>query len=104
VTAQYSGTPAGTVTITAGKVTICTGKALTKGKATCSPAGNTTLPKGTSSLVATYSGNVDFATSKSAAQSIKVAIVAAVAPVGVSALLAGTCSPYLNLACRLPGR
>ena len=103
VTAQYSGTPAGTVTITAGKVTICRGKALSKGKATCSPPGNTTLPKGTSSLVASYSGNADFAASKSTAKSIRVAIVAAGTPMTVAELFSGACSPYVNLSCRLPG-
>ena len=72
VTAQYAGTAAGTITITAGRVTLCKNKALTKGKATCSPASNTTLPVGSYNVIAAYSGNVDFAASTSPAKSLKV--------------------------------
>ena len=72
VTAQYAGTAAGTITITAGRVTLCKNKALTKGKATCSPASNTTLPVGSYNVTAAYSGNADFAASTSPARSLKV--------------------------------
>jgi hypothetical protein len=72
VTAQYSGTPAGTITITAGKTTVCKNVTLSKGKITCSPASNTTLSADTYSVVATYSGNTDFAASSSAAKPLKV--------------------------------
>jgi hypothetical protein len=72
VTAQYAGTAAGTITITAGRVTLCKNKALTKGKATCSPASNTTLPVGSYNVIAAYSGNADFAASTSPAKSLKV--------------------------------
>jgi len=72
VAAQYAGTPAGTVTITAGHVTLCKNKVLTRGKATCSPASGTTLTAGTYSVVASYSGNADFAASTSPAKILKV--------------------------------
>jgi hypothetical protein len=82
VTAQYSGTPAGTVTITAGRVTICKNKALTRGRMTCSLATNTTLPAGRYTLVAKYSGNADFAAATSPSKSLRV-VKAAIAPFSI---------------------
>lgn len=73
VTPQYSGTTvSGTITITDGRITICTNKALSHGRATCTPASNTTLPKGTAHIVATYAGNADYASSRSAARTVRV--------------------------------
>lgn len=60
VTAQYSGTPAGTVTVKAGSVTLCKNVTLAKGKATCSPVSSTTLPVGSYSITAAYPGNSDY--------------------------------------------
>jgi lysophospholipase L1-like esterase len=77
VTSQYSGIPAGTVTITAGSVTLCKNKPLARnGKATCSPAANTTLRAGTYSVVAKYSGNADYAAATSPSKTLKVVKVA----------------------------
>jgi hypothetical protein len=104
VTPQYPGTTvAGTVTITASRVTLCKGKALTRGKATCSPAARTTLPKGTYSLIATYSGNADYAASKSSAKSVKVDSGIGASPAFTPAPLFTSCSPFVELACRVAG-
>jgi lysophospholipase L1-like esterase len=102
VTARYGGAaPAGTVTVTIGRVTICAKKELAKGKATCSLAKNTTLTKGKYSIVATYAGNADYSTSKSAAKSIRVSAVRAASLVVThDPLLFGTCTPFVDLACR----
>jgi hypothetical protein len=72
VSPQYTGAPAGTVTITAGRITLCAKRALVKGKASCSPASAVGLPVGTYAIVATYSGNADFAGSKSNTKTVKV--------------------------------
>jgi hypothetical protein len=71
VSPQYAGTPGGTVTVKAGRVTICS-KALSRGKASCSPRSGTALRVGKYQLVATYPGNADFSGSKSAARTLKV--------------------------------
>jgi hypothetical protein len=90
VTSQYTGTPAGTVTITAGSVTLCNKKPLaSNGKATCSPATSTTLRVGTYSLVATYTGNADYAAATSPSKSLKV-IKAATAFTGALGTGTGT--------------
>jgi hypothetical protein len=72
VTAQYAGIPTGTVTITAGRMIICKGRTLAKGRATCSPASNTKLPAGSYRVVASYSGSADFAASTSGAKVLRV--------------------------------
>ncbi len=69
---KFSGTPGGTITITAGTHTVCKNAKLISGKAKCSPASNTSLPAGTYHVVAAYSGSADFASSKSGAVTLKV--------------------------------
>ncbi len=71
VTGRY-GTPTGTVTIKAGKKTICTAK-LSKGFGKCSPSSNTELGAGTYSIVASYGGNGTYAASKSKSSKLKIA-------------------------------
>ncbi len=71
VTAQYGGTPVGTITITAGKTTVCKNKSLSKGKITCTLASNTTLGAGTYTVTASYAGNADYVASSSS-KSLKV--------------------------------
>ena len=85
-----SGAPsAGTVGFTAGGVTIsgCSSKSLAQGIATCTTA---SLPTGTASIVATYTGDSDFAASTSASfsQSVVTTVIATVpaAPQYVSAI------------------
>ncbi len=72
VSPQYSGTPGGTVAMKAGKITLCAGAVLSKGKVKCSPRTGTTLPAGTYSLVAVYSGNGAYTASTSSARTLKV--------------------------------
>ena len=69
---QFTGTPAGTVTVVAGTKTLCKGVTLSSGKATCSPSSGTVLPVGTYSVTARYSGNTQFGPSKSTAQILKI--------------------------------
>jgi len=64
VTAQYGGTPGGTVTFTSGSKSLGTAQVFGSGGIY-----TTTLPIGTTSVIATYSGNNLFAASKSAAVS-----------------------------------
>lgn len=97
VTSRYSGTPAGTVTFTAGRMIICASRPLVKGKATCSPAGGR-LPRG---VVAAYSGNADYSPSKSSGARVTVGAVQASSAI-MSGLLSGACSPYIDLACPAP--
>ena len=69
--ALFSGHPAGTVTITAGKKVVCRAK-LVKGKGSCSPSSNTLLSPGTYSLVASFPGSKGSAASKSGAKTLVV--------------------------------
>ena len=71
VAALFSGHPAGTVTITAGKKVVCRAK-LAKGKGSCSPSSNTLLSPGTYSLVASFPGSKGSAASKSGAKTLVV--------------------------------
>jgi hypothetical protein len=71
VTGQFSGHPAGTVTILAGKKTVCRAK-LVKGKGSCSPSSNTLLAPGTYSVVASFPGSKGSAASKSGAKMLVV--------------------------------
>jgi hypothetical protein len=72
VSPQYAGTPTGTVTVKAGRTTLCTNKALSRGKATCSPGSATKLAAGTYSVTAAYSGSGAFGASTSAAKRLRV--------------------------------
>jgi hypothetical protein len=72
ISPRYAGTPTGTITIKAGKITICSGQALSKGRVTCSPGSGTTLPAGRWSLVASYSGSGSSAASASSARTLNV--------------------------------
>jgi hypothetical protein len=67
---QYSGTPAGTVAIKAGRTTVCVIK-LRSGKGTCTLSAKE-LPAGTYHLLALYAGNSDLARSASPAKTVKV--------------------------------
>ncbi len=71
VAAQFSGKSAGTVTISAGKKTVCRAK-LVKGKGSCSPSSNTLLGPGTYSVVASFPGSKGSAASKSGAKTLVV--------------------------------
>jgi lipid-A-disaccharide synthase-like uncharacterized protein len=71
VAAQFSGHPAGTVTILAGKKVVCRAK-LAKGKGSCSPSSNTLLSPGTYSLVASFPGSKGSAASKSGPKTLVV--------------------------------
>jgi hypothetical protein len=73
VSPEFTGTPTGTVTVSAGKTTLCKIETLSKGKGTCSPTSATVLGVGTYSVVATYSGSAEFDSSSSSAESLKVA-------------------------------
>lgn len=55
---QYSGTPGGTVTISAGKTLVCK-VILSRGAGTCSPSAKA-LHAGTYKLIAAYPGSGDF--------------------------------------------
>jgi hypothetical protein len=102
---SYPGTTVtGTITITAGRVTLCRGKALSRGQATCSPAAGTTLPKGTYSIVATYSGNADYATSTSSAKPVRVDSTTGATQAVTPAPLMTSCSPFIDLSCGATGR
>jgi large repetitive protein len=70
VTPQYSGTPAGTVTITAGTITLCVAK-LSAGTGSCTPASATSLGTGSHTLTASYSGDSNF-DSSAAAKTVKI--------------------------------
>jgi hypothetical protein len=71
VSAVFSGSPTGTVTISAGQKTVCKAK-LTKGKGSCSPGSNTLLGAGTYSLVASFPGSKGMAASKSVTHTLTV--------------------------------
>jgi len=62
VAPRYSGTPAGNVVITAGKVTLCTVR-LASATHTCRLPSERVLNPGRHALVASYSGSIDFAPS-----------------------------------------
>ena len=62
VAPRYSGTPAGNVVITAGKVTLCTVR-LASATHTCTLPSERVLNPGRHALVASYSGSIDFAPS-----------------------------------------
>jgi hypothetical protein len=70
VSPQYGGTPAGTVTVKAGNITVCT-ITLVSGKGNCTLSAKK-LSKGTRHLAATYDGNTDFTSSTSATRTLKV--------------------------------
>jgi Bacterial Ig-like domain (group 3)/Putative Ig domain len=72
VTAKYAGPPSGTVTIKAGKIVVCKGKALTKGKVTCALPGNTTLRAGSYKVIATFTGAANWGGSTSVAKTLQV--------------------------------
>jgi GDSL-like Lipase/Acylhydrolase family/Bacterial Ig-like domain (group 3)/Putative Ig domain len=71
VAPKYAGTPGGTITIMAGKTLLCRAK-LSKGRAKCSPSSGRTLRVGTYKVIAIYSGNADFAGSKSIAFTLRI--------------------------------
>jgi hypothetical protein len=58
VYATYGGIPAGRVTISDGRKTVCTIR-LSKARGSCSVPSNTTIPVGTYKVTASYSGNRD---------------------------------------------
>jgi len=62
VTPEYTGTPTGTVTITAGTTTLCTVK-LSARTGSCSPASATALSVGSHVLTGSYSGDSNFGSS-----------------------------------------
>lgn len=64
--------PSGTITIKVGKITLCKAKALSRGKATCSPRTGKTLPVGKYRVVATYSGGTNWTSATSNAVTLKV--------------------------------
>lgn len=72
VTPQFAGTPAGKVTIRAGKSTVCVITLNRAGKGTCTLTAKKLKP-GTYSLTATYAGNANFGSSTSARKTLKVA-------------------------------
>ena len=63
---QLTGTPTGTITVTAGNTTVCTNKILINGKASCSLSSAKALRIGKYKTRATYSGSAAFLTSRSA--------------------------------------
>jgi hypothetical protein len=65
VAPQFSGTPAGNVVVTAGRVTLCTVR-LASGTHTCSLPSERALSPGRRVLVATYWGSADFVPSTAA--------------------------------------
>lgn len=66
VAPQFTGTPGGVVTITAGQITLCTAK-LSGGTGSCSPALATALNTGRATLTASYTGSADFLPSSAGA-------------------------------------
>jgi Bacterial Ig-like domain (group 3) len=70
VKAQYSGTPAGTVTVRAGSATVCT-VTLRSGKGSCTLTARK-LRRGTYHLIASYHGDQDFLGSTSAKKTLTV--------------------------------
>jgi Bacterial Ig-like domain (group 3) len=70
VKAQYSGTPAGTVTVRAGSATVCT-VTLRSGKGSCTLTARK-LRRGTYYLIASYHGDQDFLGSTSAKKTLTV--------------------------------
>ncbi|HXN39571.1 MAG TPA: putative Ig domain-containing protein [Solirubrobacteraceae bacterium] len=60
VTSEASGPPTGTVTFTSGATTLCTTEALVEGTGSCSA---TNAPTGSDTVIATYSGDSNFAES-----------------------------------------
>lgn len=70
VSPQFSGTPAGQVTITSGTTALCT-VTLSGGTGSCSPTSGTALPVGTHTVTAHYAGDAGFHTSR-ASQKLKV--------------------------------
>jgi Bacterial Ig-like domain (group 3) len=70
VYATYGGTPAGKVTISDGRKTVCTIK-LSKARGSCTPAANTTIPAGPYKVTASYSGNRDRSKSGSVTLTVK---------------------------------
>jgi hypothetical protein len=83
VTPQYSGTPAGSVTIKSGTATVCT-VTLAAEKGSCAVTARQLAP-GTAKLTATYNGNADFASSASAAASLTVSKAASKTTLSLSA-------------------
>jgi large repetitive protein len=67
---QYTGTPTGTVTITAGTIKLCVVK-LSAATGSCSPASATSLAVGSHTLTASYSGDGNF-DSSTAAKTVKI--------------------------------
>ena len=65
VSPQFTGTPTGTLTITAGTVTLCK-VTLSAGTGSCSPVSGTSLSTGSHTLTASYSGDGNFDSSTGA--------------------------------------
>ena len=63
---QFTGTPGGVVTITAGQATLCT-VTLSGGTGSCSPSSATVLNAGRATLTASYTGSADFLPSSASA-------------------------------------
>jgi hypothetical protein len=70
VAPQYTGAPAGTVTVKAGTRTVCT-VTLASGTGSCTLTA-AQLPPGIQHLTATYNGSAGFAPSTSAAKTLTV--------------------------------
>ena len=62
---QFTGTPGGVVTITAGQATLCT-VTLSGGTGSCFPSSATVLNTGRATLTASYTGSADFLPSSAA--------------------------------------
>jgi hypothetical protein len=60
---QFSGTPTGTVSLKAGATTLCPAPTLSAGTASCTISSQTLLAAGSYTVIATYSGDANFATS-----------------------------------------
>lgn len=73
-TSSGSGTPTGTVTVTAGSATVCT-TTLASGTGSCTLTASQ-LPSGTYQLTASYSGDTTFAASASASAMLRIVRIA----------------------------
>jgi hypothetical protein len=83
VSPQYSGTPAGTVTVRTVTATVCT-ITLDSGTGSCTLTA-TQFPVGSTQLAATYSGNADFTSSTSPEATLTVAKAASTTALSLSA-------------------
>ena len=71
VSPQFSGTPAGTITVKSGTATLCSGT-LAAGSMSCSPGSASAFAPGKHAVTATYSGSAAFTGSTSAAATLSV--------------------------------